>query len=251
MKRYHEICWFVNEDKTVAAFGLYDTESQNNVFVNNKEFCDMVRAEEVQNFVWDDNSNTYQIFYNEEELKASGKVAAKWLQKHTKLEDYLKLDASVPAELLNHLIKHQSEIVFGVTITSAKLPFVGVITYMSFMGTRANILRYIGSLSERDRKMVTERDKFGYTFGICQKIVDVQPDYYKNLLKGLIISTETLKKSWSPNAISELKFDVKNTELIERVLKENCTKGCFSSNSKPLNLAFFLIMFSKRTLSLY
>lgn len=190
MKRYRELCHFVDQLWQPIGFTLYDTQTQCYVFVSIEEFNNMVKQNEVQYFVWDTTTESVAISYTDEELK-SLKRAVSTVNKYQTLESYLESDAKAPYYFFDYLTSKQ-RFVMGLCTGLEKIPITGYVVSMYLIGSRNEISRLLEYLGKESEDLVKE-DQFGI---YIKYPIKKTKDKDANLkFADMLISTESLKRA--------------------------------------------------------
>lgn len=188
MKRYHELCHFVNEVWQPVGFTLYDTQTNCYKFVSLAEFSDLVRAESVQYFVWDAISNSIAIAYNEEEretLKDNSKSSLDYT-----ISDYWADDLKAPYYFYDYLTSGNN-FMMGLCTKSINNSVIGTVVQMYLIGSRETLGNFIRGLREKDKRLVKVSKDGIYMLYPVRCSGRPNEDVYFN---DMLISTEIFKR---------------------------------------------------------
>lgn len=234
MKRYHELCHFVNEVWQPMGLTLYDTQTSCYKFVSLAEFNELVRAESVQYFVWDTISDTIAIAYNDEEreiLEDNSKLSLDYT-----ISDYWADDLKAPYYFYDYLTSGNN-FMMGLCTKSVNNLVIGTVIQMYLIGSREALGNFIRGLREKDKRLVKVSKDGVYMLYPVQYFSRPNEDVYFN---DMLISTEVFKRK----------------ELLN-IVKNGKKKTVTSNSSGNVNLGdlvdivTFFDEISERTLSKY
>lgn len=199
MKRYRELCHFVNEVWQPVGFTLYDTQINCYKFVSLAEFSELVRAESVQYFVWDTISGSIAIAYNEEEretLEDDYKLSLDYT-----ISDYWVDDLKAPYYFYDYLTSGNT-FMMGLCTKSVNNLIIGTVIQVYLIGSREALGNFIRGLREKDKQLVKVSKDGIYMLYPVQYFSRPNEDVYFN---DMLISTEVFKRKKLLNSIKSNK----------------------------------------------
>lgn len=236
MKHYHEVACVINNSGNRVGYLIISTKSSRAQFVNEHQFSVYCKLGEMQYFAWNHEKDTYEVFYNEEEIKAMGK-AAKVVKNCTDLETYFSNDVILLEEHVALQKKH-SELLVGTVLAPMSLPIAGRLINIFLFGKQSAISQWYVRASSSIKSLTRIAP---YNSGLIVTITAKQLLSHSNDFQGVLINpTQLLNK---PGIYSRENFS--DYPMLTRVLlnsqEDKGTKQALSFfvESNERNMATF------------
>lgn len=216
MKRYKELCHFVDQAWQPVGFTLFDTVTNCYKFLSVDQFNKAVQQNEIQYFVWDTATDSLAIVYTNEELRDNRIFTPDFANynKHQTLESYLENDAKAPYYFFDYLTSKQN-LIMGLCTGLDKVPIVGYVVSIYLIGGRNDISKLFEDLGKEAKELIQEEE-----FGVRIKypIKKIKDKNAELKFADMLISTEGLKRTEIASGRKNKKSTVSDSEVYD-VLK--------------------------------
>lgn len=189
MKKFHEIACIVNNSGDRVGYLVLDTENNIKQFIDESQFAEYCKMDDMQYFAWDYEKQNYKVFYTNEELKAMGK-AAKIVQKCDNMESYFSSDVTLLEEHVA-LQKRYPELLIGTVLSPMSLPLIGSFLSIYLFGNESATANWLAKASASIKKVTRTALN---NVDIIVTVTAKQLPYFSADLKGILVNPIQLIK---------------------------------------------------------